>query len=519
MASLIKVREIIHLLNSGQTVSVITRSLNTSCHSVAAVSKRMKELDLSEDKIKDLSDSVLYKLFFPDKHASMEIYESVDFSYVQKEMTRPHVTLLLLWQEYKEKCLANSKGFMSYATFTRQYSSYVNTKGFANHIYHKPGERVEVDWAGSTMYYIDGNTGKKITVYLFVGDLVCSRLAFVRPCLSMNEENWINSHIEMFKYYGGVPKTIICDNLKTGVISHPRQGEVVLTQEYESFMYHYSTAIVPAGVKKPREKNSTEGTVGNIETSIVAALRDVVFYSFDALKEAVFERLEKHNNAEFTKRSGSRWQYYIDNEKVFMKDLPPTPFQVGRWIYARCVQNNCHIAFEKNYYSVPYIYIGEKLDLKVTEFMVYIYKDGKIVKSHQRFNSSCKNGFRTDPTDMPPGSVSTTVNADTYRRWAASCGPNTSTVIERILASRQIIEQTFNSAKAVLCLTKMYKKAELESACEAALKHAYCPKYSYIKSILTAEQERNKCTRTDNVTNFGILRGEDYYKSITNKEN
>lgn len=430
--------------------------------------------------------------------------------YIQKELRRPGVTLNLLWEEYKKECELNSKVYLSYSSLCRMYKKYVAKHGFANLIYHKPGERVEVDWAGVTMSYFDTHYDKKMTVYLFVADLVCSRLAYVEPCLSMDTENWIRCNVNMLEFFGGVPKTIICDNLKTGVTKNPKLGEIILNHEYESMMYHYNTAILPADVKAPRQKNSTEGTVGNIETDIIAALRNVQFYSFAALKKAVSDQLLIHNTKPFTKRPGSRMEYFLENEKEFLGPLPSSRYEFGLWHYDRVVQSNCHVAFERNFYSVPFAYQGQHVDLKVNEGSVSIYKGSKLLKTHKRCAPGIFNKHVTDLIDMPPGTVDTPVNANTYRRWASQCGPNTSEVVERILLSKPIIEQAFNSVKAILRLSEHFTRQRLEAACELALGSISRPMYPQIKAILDSQQDV-KLLKEENKPTNGILRGAQYY--------
>lgn len=113
----------------------------------------------------------------------------------------------------------------------------------------------------------------------------------------------------MFEYFGGSTVRIVCDNLKTGVVSHPKEGEIILTDMYSDFGNHYMTAIMPAQVRKPKQKASVEGTVGKIATTIIASLRNVEFHSFEELYQAVREKLDEFNTTPFQKRDGSRKKY------------------------------------------------------------------------------------------------------------------------------------------------------------------------------------------------------------------
>ena len=224
----------------------------------------------------------------------------------------------------------------------------------------------------------DRKRRKSVTVYLFVADLVYSRLAYVEPTLRMDQMSWMNCSINMWEFYGGASRIIVCDNLKPGVVTHPKEGEVVLNSEYEALASYYRTAILPAAVKAPRQKNSTEGTVGDIATSIIAKLRNRRFYSFQDLRDGVLQKLKEHNEASFEKRGGSRLEVFVNEEKDCLRPLPAVRYEIGGWVYGRKVQLNSHVQFEKNFYSCPCEYIGRKVDLRVTPSSVSIHLDGAL---------------------------------------------------------------------------------------------------------------------------------------------
>ena len=131
------------------------------------------------------------------------------------------------------------------------------------------------------MRLLDPVTGEKIPIYLFVSALPYSRYAYVEPCLDMKEATWLQCHVHMYEFFGGVTVRTVCDNLKTGVVNQPRKGEIVLNEAYEALGNHYMTAIMPAQVRKPKQKVSAENTVGNIAKAIIAELRNETFYNLD----------------------------------------------------------------------------------------------------------------------------------------------------------------------------------------------------------------------------------------------
>jgi transposase len=521
MPKKIDVRIILEELFRGTSENGIASTYHCSKHSVQDVRRIAKEKKiLPSGEIPDLTDEGLYKLFFPDTNTQEEIFQPVDYEYVHKELNKVGVTLKQLWDEYQED-IPEGKIPVSYSKFTKGYTAYIGSKGFANHIVHKAGDRIEVDWSGPTMHYLDIGTGKQVKVYLFVSDLVSSRLAYVEPTLDMKEQTWIQCHINMWKYYGGVSRILVCDNLLTGVQQHPKDGEIVLTRDYEMLMEHYGTAVMPCAVKSPRQKNSTENTVFNAALSIIAPLRNIEFTSFFDLKEAVGERLEALNNAHFQKRSGSRRSDYEENERALLRPLPSVPFDVGKWYYDRSIQPNCHVSFEKNWYSCPFAYRESLVDLKVTATEVMLYIGKNMIKRHLRFPAGVTNRYRTDVNDLPKGSGFTEWDAPRIRRWAKSIGPSTEAVIDRILSSRSIVEQTFNSALAVLHLTNRFEKERIERASGIALSKVTSPRYRDLNSILSSgkdkEEERNAMEKAGAIK--GILKGQAYFERFGGEHN
>ncbi len=249
------------------------------------------------------------------------------------------------------------------------------------HLNHKPGEIMQVDWAGDTAAVIDTDTGEEIPVYVFVATLPYSGYSYVDGFFSMNQECWTAAHVNAFRYFGGVTKIIQCDNLKTGVDRHGR-NEVKLNKAYSELAEHYNTAILPCRVRSPKDKAFVEGTVGVISTFILAALRNRRFLSLTELNEAISERLYEFNHKSFQKRDGSR-AIAFKEEKAFLMPLPPTPFELSTWRIAT-VAPNYHITVDKMNYSVPYEYIKRKVDVRMTRNTVEIFFDGNRICSHRR---------------------------------------------------------------------------------------------------------------------------------------
>lgn len=518
MSRKIDVRRILDEKINGLSNNEIARQWRISKHSVGHVVRKGVELGiLPEGSVPDADDNSLYKQFFPDKADMDEIHAPVNFDYVHKELNRTGVTLKLLWKEYNADCICSGKVAMSYHKFCRRYSAYYSSRGFADHIIHKAGDRIEVDWPGPTMHYTSPATGKSVTVYLFVSDLVSSRLAYVEPTLLMDEKNRLQCHVNMWKYYGGVSRLLVCDNLLTGVKHHPREGEIILTREYERLVEHYGTAIMPCQQRKPRQKNSAENTVYNIALSIIAKLRNIEFRSFSEIRKAVEEKLEELNNEPFEKRLGSRRSDFEENERKMLRLLPAIPYKVGTLVWGRKVQPSCHVSYTRNWYSVPFRLLGRSVDLRITTRELQVFKKDRLVKRHVLLSPDVVNHYSTDPSDMPNGAGFVEWDSDRIMRCACSIGTSTAIVIERILASRAVVEQSFNNALAILRMTKRYNKDDVEKASEEALGQFASPRYHHLKAILASEAVKMENTSDD--ASSGNLNGSDYFKNFGGSEN
>ena len=527
MANKIMVKLILELRAAHMGRNAIARTRHMSVNSVGDVFHIADRLGISFDDIRDKDEDEVYSLFYPDKHIVENMYHQPDYDYIHGELKRVGVTLKLLWQEYRASCAVDGEIAMGYTRFCKGYSDYTIAGKLTNHIERKPGITAEVDWSGSTMSFLDQATGEIVTVYLFVGTLPYSQYSYVEPCLNMRQDTWLMCHINMYEFFGGVTARTVCDNLKTGVISHPKEGDIILNKDYEALGSHYMTAILPTGVKKPKQKASVEGTVGKIATAIIAKLRNETFFSFDALRSAVRMKLDDFNSEPFQKREGSRWDVFLF-ERQSLRPLPAIPYEIAEWVYGRSVYLDCHVAYGKNRYSCPYQYVGKKADLKVTDSAVEIYIGSERVSTHVKFPEYVQNRYSTHPEDMPDKFKRREWDDVRITNWADSIGKNTGEVVRRIFAGVAIKEQGYNPSLSVLNLGKRYADARLEVACEMALATVRSPRYHHIKAILASNQDLVFTERkTDpptpkpgkgNPETAGYVRGADYYGGGRNDE-
>ena len=483
-----------------------------SRHSVTAVIEAADREGVGWDDVADLDEAAVYARLFPGRGEHESVYAQPDWSVVHRELARVGVTLKVLHGEYVDACRTDGAPAMGYDRFCKNYSQHVLVTGAASRVGHKAGQSVEVDWSGPTMSLIDPVSGQFRRVFLFVGCLPFSRFAFVEPCLDMRQDSWLRAHVAMFGWFGGSVPRIVPDNLKTGVVKHPADGEVVLNDAYRELAAHYCAAVLPGRVRKPKDKPSVENTVGNIATWVIAGLRDRPFASLAELRVAVYERVAAYNAEPFQKRRGSRQSVFEAEEKPLLRPLPAVDFEISRWTYGRRVQRNGHVVWEKNFYSVPYAHIGRSVDLRVTDTMVEVFAGQQRLTSHLLAPPGVVNEYRTHDADLPEGPRYREWDAARVREWATRIGEATLTVVNRIFESVPVDEQGLDAALAVLRLTRRYSAARVEAACRIALARVRSPRYAHLRPILdTGQDQPGRRPDPVGVAAAGYVRGADYY--------
>lgn len=281
-----KYREILRLANLGFSNRSIALSVPCSRNTVAKVLKMAQELKLCWPLQDNQTDEVLEKLFYPQLNNRPQKREP-DYDYIRKELLRSGVSKKLLWTEYMEDCRANGDEPLMYSQFCYHIQQDEQKHRATMHINRKPGEQVEVDWAGDPATIIDPDTGEILKAYIFVGVMTYSQYAYVEAFLDMKQKSWITAHVHMYEFFGGVAKILVPDNCKTAVVHNNSWYNQQINETYQEMAEHYGTAIIPARVRSPKDKPNAEGTVGNISTWITAALRHEQFFSLAELNRAI----------------------------------------------------------------------------------------------------------------------------------------------------------------------------------------------------------------------------------------
>ena len=508
-----KYKEILRYQHAQLSQRQIATILGVSRNTVSKVINAAKATRTEWEDIRGLTEQEITSRLFPKQTKEEAFQSKPDYDELTKELRKPGVTKKLLWEEYVEGCHLTGKIPFQYTQFCHYFNQHLETSKATMHFEHQPGEKIEVDWAGQSLPIFNADTGETSKAYLFVGTLPYSQYSYVEVTGDMKQESWINAHINMFHYFKGVTTLLICDNLKTGVVKHPKKGDVVLNVQYRELADYYDTAILPAKPRKPKMKASVEGTVGKVSTSILAKLRHQVFQSVYEANQMAQELLEVFNRKNFQKREGSRADVFFAEEQPRLQRLPRVRYEYGVWKPAT-VQYNYHVSVDKMYYSVPYDYIKHKVNLRLTHHLVEVFYHQTRLCSHKRIKGH-PGQYSTNEDHMPLHHKKVGEwNGQRFIDWASKIGKQTQTVIERLLASYKVEQQAYNGCRSILKLSDQYSSHQLEVACQKALSLIHAPRYKNIKLIIQSEATRLETTaaplQKENLTH-AILRGHDYY--------
>lgn len=512
-----KYREIIRLTSLGCTQRSIMASCNVAQKTVIKVQKKAKELNLSWPLDESLTDRELAQLMFPKEQVPSS-KRMPDFEFIRKELLKNGVNKKLLWSEYVEECRLLNEDALMYSQFCYYIQEDEQKRRATMHIPRKPGEQIEVDWAGDPAQIIDPETGVITEAWIFVGVMTYSQYTYVEAFVNEQQKAWITAHVHMLEFFGGVPKIIVPDNASTAVNRKQSNWYTpTLNATYHDWAEHYNTAIIPARVRRPKDKPNAEGSVSHISTWITAALRNEQFFSLSELNQAIKEKLKVFNANQFQKKEGSRLSMFFGEEKPLLAPLPATRYELVDFKQAT-VQYNYHIAVDKMYYSVPFQYIKEKVDLRITESTIEIFINNERIASHRRLYGR-PGQYSTVTEHMPPDHQKYLEwNGDRFREWAKRIGLNTANVVESILTSGGVEQQYYRSCMGLLKLSDRYSAEKLEAACSKALSYTNTPSYKSIKDLIVnlREDDNNPSIKKKDSNQYGITRGAKYYGGHNN---
>ena len=513
--SMRKIREVLRLKwELGLSHRQIKRSVRLGHGTVCDYLQRAKREGLSWEQVAELSEADLEERLFPRPPSRQGAGKRAlpDWAEVHRELTKKAVTLSLLWQEYRER---HRDGY-GRSRFCELYRSWEGRLDVCLRQDYKAGEMLFVDYAGQTVEVVDPKSGEVREAQVFVAVLGASNYTYAEATWSQDLEDWIGSHVHTFEAFDGVSEIVVPDNLKSGVTS-PCRYEPDVNRTYAELADHYGVAVVPARVKKPRDKAKVENGVLQVERWILARLRNQRFFSLRELNASIAEMLVELNERPLKVLGVSRRELYEQVDRPALKPLPVGPFEMSEWKKVR-VAPDYHVEFEGHYYSVPYQLIKKQLDLRATARTVEVLDRGKRVAAHRRDPS---RGRHTTITEHMPKAHQAYLEWTPPRliRWAGKTGPSTAELVETIMLSRSHPQQGFRACLGLLRLGETYGAERLEAACRRALAIGGLS-YKSVKSILKNGLDSEPLpepTETAPIEHDNV-RGAGYYRAESSEE-
>lgn len=406
---------------------------------------RYKESGLTPAALDSLTDQEIYSKLFPSRQPSgkKQIRSGPDYAYVHTELKRPHVTRQLLWEEYRSEVPEG----LSYSQFCQNYNDYRKTINISMRQIHRAGEKLFVDYAGTSIPYTDPVTGSIHKTALFIAVLGASGKVYAECSSDQSTACFVQSHINSFQYFEGVPKILVPDNLKSAVIK-PDRYDPQLNSSYRDMAEYYGASVIPARVRKPKDKAKAELGVCLVERWIVASLRNRRFHGLDEINLAISDLLERLNAKIMRGLGKSRYELYQQLDKPALQPLPSEPY-VLREIRQCRVNIDYHIQLDGAYYSVPYQLAHREVTAIYTSGTVEIYHDNKRVAHHKRLYQ--KGRASTQVEHMASSHRAwAEFNPSRLIRWGSDYGPIMKELIEEILASRPHPELGFRTCLGIL---------------------------------------------------------------------
>ena len=483
----------------------LAKIVGCSKNTIRVIKTTAKNLNITYDSIKDMDEEQIHNLFYPNNNPFQCVPEP-DVDYCVNELKKKHVTVKLLHEEYLEK---HPNG-LKYTQFRKRILMAESAESITAHFERKPGERMEIDWSGDRVYYFDEKTGEAVPCYVFVCVIGRSGYTYMEVFKDKTSNSFLTGVINALNYFGGVPKFLVPDNDKSAIISH-KKYEVICNREFQFLADYYNTIILPARVRKPKDKPLVENAVYNAaERNLIGRMHNKTFTSLAELSDFVKEVLEKFNSAQFSKKEGSRKSVFLKEDKPALKPLPKTPYELITIKFA-VVNNNYHIEYKGFYYSVPYRYVSKKVELRVSQKIVRIYYQNLQIAEHIRLYEF-KGKYSTDPSHMPK--EHTGMSKEKLISWGGKINPLIGDFLTHYFERISVEEQGYKGAQGIIDLSRKNLERLLEAIKRAT--DVECYTYKAIKTIYGKLEEQ---TNNEELVMNSNLRGPNYYKELKQNDN
>ncbi len=405
----------------------------------------------------DTDESLMARLFVnAGVRAGARLHAEPDWPALMRELKRPGVNLLVLWEEYRA---AHPEGY-AYSRFCQLFREFERRLSPVMRQQHAAGHKAFVDYSGKRVPITDPATGQVRLAEVFVAVLGASSLTYAEATWTQTLPDWIGAHVRMFRFFGAAPRLLVPDNLRSAVHKASFYDPEV-NRSYAMMAAHYNVGILPARPRRPRDKAAVEAGVRFAQSYIVGRLRNVAFFSLAECNAAIAGAVERMNGREMRRLGTSRRELFEAVERPAMQALPPEDHEYAEWRLAR-VGLDYHVEVLGFFYSVPHALIREQVDTRATVRTVEVFHRGKRVAAHPRRYDGPRHG--TQPEHMPSAHRRYAEwTPERLQRQARAIGPHTEALILAVLARRPHPEQGFRTGLGVLRLFRGLDPARAEA--------------------------------------------------------
>jgi len=405
-----------------------------------------------------------------------------DWAALVRELKRPGVNLLVLWEEYRA---VHPSGY-AYSRFCQLFREFERRLSPTMRQSHAAGHKAFVDYSGKQVPVTDPITGVVRPAEIFVAVLGASSLTYAEVTWTQTLPDWIGAHVRMFRFWGVAPRLLVPDNLKSAVHKASFYDPEV-NRSYGMMAAHYGVGVLPARPKRPRDKAAVEAGVRFAQSYILGRLRNMTFFSLGEANAAVATAVERMNSREMRRLGMSRRQLFEAIEQPVMQELPRDEFEFAEWNLAR-VGIDYHVEVQDFFYSVPHALIREQVDTRATQRTVEVFHRGKRVAAHARRYGGQRHG--THPEHMPSAHRRYAEwTPERLQRDARSIGPTTEALVIAVMARRPHPEQGFRTCLGILRLFRGLEAARVEAVSLRAIEIGALS-YASVASILKHRLDR-----------------------------
>jgi len=502
-----QLRQMLRLAHERVSAREIGRRLGVARSTIQDNLKRAAAAGLSWPLPEDITDDALEKRLFAraaDGATGARRRIEPDWAELSRELKRPGVNMMILWEEYRA---AHPDGY-GYSRFCDLFRGFERRLTPVMRQHHVAGDKVFVDYSGKRVDIVNPETGEIREAEIFVAVLGASNLTYAEATFTQKLADWTGAHVRMFRFFGGAPRLLVPDNLKSGV--HKASFyDPEINRTYGALASHYGVGVLPARPRKPRDKAKVEAGVRFAQSYILGRLRRQTFFSLAECNAAIASAMEAMNNRTMRKLGVSRRELFEKIERDALAPLPAADWEFAEWKRAR-VGIDYHVEVEGFFYSAPHALIQAEVEVRVTARLIEIFHRGQRVGLHERRYMGRRHG--TDPEHMPSAHRRYAAwSPERFRRWAAQIGPATSALIAAVLTSRPHPEQGFRTCLGVLKLYRGVDGARAEAVSARALEIGALNCRSVAALLARKSSAPAKADAAATLFDHANLRGPGYY--------